>query len=97
MGTSSMKMMLLAVISLAAPGMFHSFVTEASIKNGQYVNLAIALVQHFINPVTYPCLRQSLGSSFRRRPESSFQDFLDPGFRRGDGNKYVRLFMKCCT
>ena len=67
---SYMTMMLLAVISLAAPGMFHSFVTEASIKNEQYVNLAIALVilvTYFLSLVfmlkTHPDFFESLAGA----------------------------------
>jgi hypothetical protein len=32
-----------------------------------------------------PVLDEALASSFRRRPESRFEAFLDPGLRRGDG------------
>ena len=39
-----MAMMLLAVISLAIPSMFHNFVSADTIEHQQYINLAVAVV-----------------------------------------------------
>ncbi len=63
-----MTMMLLAVISLTIPSTFHDFVTTDTIKDEQYVNLAVAVVllaTYFLSLLfmlkTHPDLFRSIG------------------------------------